>query len=703
MMLNNRLFGSKFANGAARAGISRVARPVVYKILTRRQHTQGFQEHHIKDEDNHPNRYDNDRNNTSYQDIRTLNSTKLLDVLQALQSGLDEGQSLKELHDLFIFKLSEVGIEERSKYSTRTKLAPIINKMIDLSSSGSAESNGGENPLATPGEILQSAVQLQVADIVNFEKVMELYFKNAQVSEALSLWVSYLEYAATVRITAPPNYLRNFTVLAYVENCVKEKKQPTIETIDALLQTSARRLLGNLSRLVKTHLKRDDPRYWPLLNGVQALFLQNKDPNSITFLARAQSAALKGNTYLVDKSYNDVLKAAEFTGKKLNEETLVQFMGFYIKLGRFQTAMGFWNELIKAEITPSTAAWNNLLDVVSHLGPREQRLQQAEDLYEQIGEKDDESIVKMINIYTKFKAYDKLDEFVDKKKLESEAISQAFILSLLKRNETQRALELIDELKEKDIPLTLVTYNALLKNYIKNQDTKKARKLLNIMNAEEVKPDVATYSMIIDLTLKETRAKGDLINDDIISKILDEMKASGLDPNVYTMTSIIDGLSKDVAYEETALKLFQYLQENKLVSSVTYVAMISNSFDFGRTRQAELFFNDYIKAGYIVTIGIWNKIFEGFMRDKNSQKAFDYYRVMRKSDDRIFQNVNKFTFYFLLKAAALQNNVELANMVLSDIEEHQIASELSSQTLKVISSLSSNASVTIPKSVKARL
>ncbi|CAM9017841.1 unnamed protein product [Wickerhamomyces anomalus] len=706
MLSNSRLAGSRLSAAVFRSGLGRASRPVVHKILTRRQISQSAQQLNNYQEDRFRDAQETleplDRNDTSYQNLRASNARKLRETLDLLKSAMEDQKPVNEILEIFTYSLNDLDSTERSFFQTRTKIGPVINEMIDMAEKELANPVEGAT-IVTPDEILQSAIALNVADVINFEKVIQIQFKNGQVSDVLSLWVSYLEYAATLNITFTPNILKNYTYLAFMESCAKENRELDDQTVEALLQSPPTQRIANLSKVVKENVQKNDPRYKVLMGCLERLYLKDKNPNSLAFLTKASAAANTGNSMRLDESYANIEKVSKFTGIKINEETLTHFMGFYNKIGRHSTAMGFWNEIVKAGIIPSTAAWNHLLDTARNLGPKEKRLSNVEGIFEQIPAKNDDTYVRMILIYSNFKAYDKLEALMDETKLASPAIAQVYAQSLISRGETEKAQKIFEGLKSKNMALNLGSYNTLLKTHIRHKDIKAAKKVLKEMKASGVNPDVATYSMIIDLTFKESRLRGDLINDDVISKILEDMRLNGIEPNTYTLTSVIDGLGKDPGYEESALKLFQYLQEKHLASSVTYVSMISNAFNYGNTRQAELYFKDYIQEGFKLTVPIWNLIFEGYLKNRNSSKVAEYYKVFRQADDVIFKKANKFTLYFLLKTAKNHSDFELANLVLSDIAEQGFEKKLSTQTIDLIKELQSNPSVTIPESVEASL
>lgn len=684
------------ASAALRSSLVKVSRVSVSQCLIRLQHTQAYEQEDDKS-DNRPSFRDRDN---FFEEEKIRNSQKLNEIAESAKKLLSNGEPSIAVLEYLTSELPQVNIRSRARYDTRLVFGPIIDSLIDKASAESAEKDNLFTPV-TNEEIIQKLSEVNVVAFSNFDKIITEYYLKEKHQEVLMTWVSYLEYATVEGIRMQPFKTRAIVHLSYVEDCLQKGTKPDEETIKALLQVQKLSDLKFLRGVLTETLGKESPRYKLIDETFDKLVLSKKNPNSIQYLENAIREAQGGNPWAVMRQYGYVKRISSASGVPLSEETQVAFMNSFNRIFQARKAMDIWNEMIKAGLKPSTNGWNALMETVSKFGPQGERLEKVETVFENIPEKNDETYAKLINIYASAKHYEKIENLVNESLLSKPLIAQSYIQYLAAARKLEKAEASVAKLEKNGILLTRTTFNALIGGSIRANKFGDAKKLLKKMEDQGLHPDVATYTMLIDLTFKDTRQKGNLVNDDVISEFLENMRKGGIEPNVFTMTTIIDGLGKDASHEETAMKLFQYLQENNLVSNVTYSAMISSSFGFGKVRQAELYFKDYVRAGYKPTIPLWNQMFEGFMRNKVALKSREYYELFRKTVPDSFPDANKFTLFFLLRAARNERDTTLANMVLEDIDTHGLT--VSSRVIETIQDLSKLHDTSIPKSIQALL
>lgn len=696
MLSSSRILRSRLPSAALRATLINISRVPISQSLTRLQHTTRS---NFEQVDGFDDKYDSERR-AKFDEMRAREERKLAEISERAKNQLGRGESAASVLEYMTLELSQVHFKARSKFDTRITFAPVIDLLIDKA----GEEMKSKDSLLTPvtyDEILQKLSEFNVVNVNNFQKVINTYYSEKKLQEVLLTWVSFLEYCTIEGIKGRALKTKVIVQLAYIEDCLEKGTKPDDETIKALLQTEELPHIGILRKTLGELFGKKGPRYDLMKKSLDKKELSNQNPNSIQFLQQVARDAHGGNARGVGMQYDQLKRISEASGIPLTEDSQVAFMNAFNRIFQARKAMEIWNEMMKAKVIPSTLGWNALLETVSKFGPHEGRLEQVETVFANIPQKNDESYAKLITIYAFLKQYEKIDKLVTDKLLEKPLVAQSYFQYLAGAGKIPEAQQTIVKMEKNGILLTRASYNGLIGAYIRANKFNEARKVLTKMEAQGLRPDVATYTMLIDLTFKDTRQKGDLVNDDLISSFLDNMRGGGIEPNVFTMTTIIDGLGKDPSHEETAMKLFQYLQEHNLVSNVTYGAMIASAFNFGRVRQAELYFADYIKAGYKPSISSWNQMFDGFARNKAAHRAKEYYLAFRKSVPDSFPDANKFTLYFLLKAARFGRDPELANLVLDDMVTHNLTR--STRVIESIRELSRLQGVKIPKSIDVLL
>lgn len=721
MLSNARLFRSRTVTTALRSTIEATSfsRPVVHKILIRRQQHTESTAATINSSNNVEQQESQSFNDKSSEQLKQNDFIKsknsrpnpFIDIETEFITKLKNGESVREVHSKLISKLNDIDERSRSSFDGRKSFGKIFNILM---ASSLRETNELNIITITPYDILTSAIELNCADVINFDYVAKLEYSQGNLQEVISLWVSFLEYSRKLNLKIIAKQLKELTLLSYVESCVIDNKNPNIETALALLQMDNMFNGKELHRILNKYLKNNNDdaaaaatankkRYQSIKPGIESLRLGNKDPNSLIFLEKANLGAELKKIYMIDEAYKEALKTVEITGKKLNEDTLIQFMKFYNKVGQYKTSMEFWNKIIKSGIKPSINAWNSLLETVSNLGPYPNRLLNSQIIFDKISNKNDETYGKMIIIYNKFNQFEKINSIIPKEIINKPYISKIIVQILLSKNKLDEALKLINEnIYSKGLKLNLSTYNLIIFSMIKFKKFNEAKKILSEMIQNGIKPDVITYTSLLDMTFKETRKKGEIISDDLISSFLEEMRLNGIEPNFITISSIIDGLGKDSSHIDSAIKLFDYVKKNNLASPPVYTSIISNLFNLGESKKAEMFFKNFIESGYKLTISNWNLMFEGFMKNGNANKSLEYYNLLKKISEENLPKLNVYSIYFLLKVAKFRKNIELANLVLQDQEKIGF-NNFSKPLKKVLEELEKIDDVIIPPSFQQAL
>jgi len=111
------------------------------------------------------------------------------------------------------------------------------------------------------------------------------------------------------------------------------------------------------------------------------------------------------------------------------------------------------------------------------------------------------------------------------------------IKGFAQRKEMHRALQVYEDMKEQDVPASLVTFNVLIDACARVGDMVKASELFTEMVTLAVEPDLITYSTVI----KGCCVQGDL---DRAVQLFGTMQRKGIRPDAVLFNSILDGCAK---------------------------------------------------------------------------------------------------------------------------------------------------------------
>lgn len=613
----------------------------------------------------------------------------------AIMEKLNSGSSTEALFGLFIQRLDKLNNAGSRARLGAAVLVPIMERAI-------AEINAPNQTqiIPSPQELLNKSLLYQAAPREAFVFVARNMFKEEAPNDILSLWVSFLEYKAE---TGQKTHYREqdlvkLATLAYIESCSIQGVKPDMATLESLLQTSAPSQGLVFSELNKLLPNRGD-RYQKIRRTIRDFFLSKRDPNSVTDLTNAHEAALAGRAAPVFAALGQARDIAKASGKPLTEDTLVAFMKMLTQVQAAGEATKLWNEIIQAGITPSQQAWNALLLAVSKTGRGRARLGQAEAVLQKMPTRDDSTYATLIQIYVQAKRFDLVEE-VAKDKLTHPIISQAYLQAVASEGNKVKFESTLAKLKEMKIPFTIATYNSILSFHVRTKNYDAVYPVMDEIIAAGVTPDIATYTILIDFTLKTLRDRGELPTEEVFDSFFSEVKRFGLEVNEFTLTAIMDGLSKAGAIR-SAQDLFNHLQKTNKATIVTYISIITAEFSKGRVAEAESHFKEMLSEGYSVRPTHWAALFEGFSQNGRDKSALEYLNALDQNGMAL-SSLNKFSYYFLLRCALDKKNFELAEKVFEILEKNKSEGVLSPKTLFTVKELK-DAGVEIPEALNARL
>ncbi|KAI0841587.1 hypothetical protein F5Y06DRAFT_259850 [Hypoxylon sp. FL0890] len=156
----------------------------------------------------------------------------------------------------------------------------------------------------------------------------------------------------------------------------------------------------------------------------------------------------------------------------------------------------------------------------------------------------------------------------------------AAIASLIRQGRVSAAEALLAWAGRQGIEPDIFTYNILLRHFIRDGRSEDVRRLFAIMRDTDVRADEATFTIVLDAAFEK------IAEDDVeelartISGVLDEMKATGLKPNLHTYGKMIYHLlgSGDRAKEIIKVVLADLWSEGYELSPYIYTMLVEHYF-----------------------------------------------------------------------------------------------------------------------------
>merc|ERR1719335_163984 len=274
--------------------------------------------------------------------------------------------------------------------------------------------------------------------------------------------------------------------------------------------------------------------------------------------------------------------------------------------------------------------------------------------------------------------------FQDLKREFPEKNANSHIYSLLikgfaQRKEMRRALQLYSEMRERDIPLSLVTFNTLIDACARVGDMPQASQLFSSMCTSGIEPDLITYSTII---------KGYCVQGDLEKglQLFSIMQKKGIRPDAILFNSILDGCAKRQMRSLTETVLNDMEMAGIAPSNVTLSILIKL---YGRCRdldQAFRIIEEYpVKYDFTVNPHVKTCLMSACIANNNLDKAKEIYKQMCTDGVVVDAKTNETLVNGCLKQGDMKGAVEIIDEVLaSSIRPIPLESELLSNVLFMI-------------------
>ncbi|XP_041995278.1 pentatricopeptide repeat-containing protein At3g61520, mitochondrial-like isoform X2 [Salvia splendens] len=244
-----------------------------------------------------------------------------------------------------------------------------------------------------------------------------------------------------------------------------------------------------------------------------------------------------------------------------------------------------------------------------------------------------------------------------------EVIPCNFLLSKLgQQRDYVRMNLLMNEMKEKGITPTVVTYGIMIRNLCKIRRLDEALEVLEKMRDGEVgiKPDVVIYNTLIDGLCKVGREEDGL-------RLMERMRSSETkcEPNTVTYNCLIDGFCK-VGDIDTARELFEQMSNlDEGVNIVSLNAMLGGMCRVGRVSSAMELFSRMREKGLEGNTVTYTALITAFCGANNIEKAMDLFNGMKENGC----NPDAIIYYTLISGFTRAGRMNDAMEIKSKMEE----------------------------------
>ena len=250
----------------------------------------------------------------------------------------------------------------------------------------------------------------------------------------------------------------------------------------------------------------------------------------------------------------------------------------WCKIGRIDMGERFLNDMIGRGIEPNVVTYNVLLNGIcrrASLHPEgrfERTIRNAEKVFDEMRERgiepDVTSFSIVLHVYSRAHkpelSLDKLRLMKEKGICPSVATYTSVVKCLCSCGSLEDAEELLGEMVRNGVTPCAATYNCFFKEYRGRKDADSALKLYKKMKEEGLfVPSMHTYNILVGMFLKLNRLG-------IVKEIWDDMKESGVGPDLDSYTMLIHGLCEKQKWREACQFFVEMIEKGFLPQKVTF-------------------------------------------------------------------------------------------------------------------------------------
>lgn len=228
---------------------------------------------------------------------------------------------------------------------------------------------------------------------------------------------------------------------------------------------------------------------------------------------------------------------------------------------------------------------------------------------------------------TRSRLYDKVpilfDEIPKKYNLSPDKISYGLLLkSHCDSGSSDKALELLNEMENKGIEVTTVTYTTVLNCLYKQGNAEEAERLWTEMEKKGVELDVAAYNVRI------TNIYGG--DPEKLKELIDGMRDAGLKPDTISYNFLMTSYCKNEMMDE-ARKVYEGLEENGCnPNATTFRTLIYHLCRSGNFDKGYKLFKESVMVHKIPDFNTLKLLVEGLVKKKKMKEAKGMIRTIKK-------------------------------------------------------------------------
>ncbi|KAG7867153.1 hypothetical protein KL918_002592 [Ogataea parapolymorpha] len=556
-------------------------------------------------------------------------------------------------------------LQTLNKDNAVVKDSVLFNRFVDI---------WGENKLLHASHADRAVRRLLVES--KYDKALELW---QRLLEKLKEEPDGFKETREARFTSEAVF-RTTGIVAYVLKTLSENAVPDAATLDLL--AGGVKLSPRLVDFVLQPLELDDATTEKVKSAINGHFFK-PDPNSPALLTAAFVAATEGRYDRVEAIIRKLYTAREKSQEPFSEQTYAKLMELCAITGKYQQAQQLWAELTKAGVKPTVQTWNQLLNVHAK-SDAPQKLLRIESVYRLLRESvqpDAQTVGLMIYGYLGCRELKKALDFYRAQKDAASAqevwdIRNTLLRGLVQNDYVAEAEKFYNvfraEAKAQNVAFEpdIRFYNSLLRHLFAKDDVDKALATMDeILGSDTLAPDVATYTTIIDVLGMKASRTGVPVEVEI-QKLIDTMMSSKIKPSVRTTGALVKMLAAKPETIAIAEQLVEQLKKDKRrISDVIYSTMVTAESSQGNVSKAMEYFYAALEAGVPMTTQFYNSIFRGFSINPDVRGLRRFFEFVQKNAT---QKPNFYTFYYMLRAAAIQDDHVLAQYVIDELAEAEL-------------------------------
>lgn len=250
----------------------------------------------------------------------------------------------------------------------------------------------------------------------------------------------------------------------------------------------------------------------------------------------------------------------------------------WCKIGRIDMAERFLKETGERGIEATVVTYNVLLNGIcrrASLHPEsrfERTIRLAENLFDEMRERgiepDVTSFSIVLHVYSRAHkpelTLDKLKLMKEKGICPSVVTYTSVVKCLCSCGRIEDAEELLGEMVRNGVSPTAVTYNCFFKEYMGRKDAESALKLYRKMREDRLGSlGLHSYNILLRMFMMLNRL-------DIVNEIWEDLKSSGLGPDLDSYTMLIHGLCEKEKWREACKFFVEMIEKGLLPQKVTF-------------------------------------------------------------------------------------------------------------------------------------